>query len=146
MFNWSPGRPQRCAGESHSRFPLDFIYFTPHPHAPSIGPPVIVFVSAFSSAGLRNRVGDSPCLQTVRISFRNASNLAFSIIYLFLRGWLDASASEGQVLAYPIIYLFIYQPVAQSARSSTGMHDRVYYLCIYLSARGPVGASIDRYA
>jgi len=60
-----------------------FIYLISQTHVPSIGPPVIIFVSAGSSAGLRNRVGDSPCLQTVRIPFRKRDTFYLFIYFPF---------------------------------------------------------------
>ena len=82
-----------------------FIYlFLPSPSgepcghlAPLVGPIIYLFitqpssmiacpvlVSAGSSAGLRNRVGDSPCLQTVSISFRIARNCLPHYLFISL--------------------------------------------------------------
>ena len=100
-----------------------------------------VLVSAGSSAGLGNRVGDSPCLQTVRISFRIARNHLphYSFIYFSASRRLRP-VSEGCMIG-AIIYLFIYQPAAQSSRAPTRMHDGRDYLFIYQPAAQSVRAS-----
>ena len=86
-----------------------FTYLISHTHVPSIGPPVIIFVSAGSSAGLRNRVGYSPCLQTVRIPFRNENN-CIRIIYLFIPP--GSSKSARHQWSYRALHLFMYFSVA----------------------------------
>ena len=93
--------------------PLFIYLFLPSPSgepcgclAPLVGPIIYLFitqpssmiacpvlVSAGSSAGLRNRVGDSPCLQTVRNSFRNARNCLPDYLFIYL------PAPEGFVLS-----------------------------------------------
>ena len=60
---------------------------------------------------------------------------SLSFIYLFLRGWLDASASEVQDIAYPFIYLFIYlsAPRRPHPISQRTFRARSIYSFIYLS-------------
>jgi hypothetical protein len=60
---------------------------------------------------------------------------SLSFIYLFLRGWLDASASEVQGIAYPFIYLFIYLPLEGLILSASGRSVPALFIYLFICPR-----------